>query len=130
MWITSLDATHRSTTLVDATIEILIEPRISETRQLAAIRVTVPPDTTMPRHTHDDSEALLIPLDGELLLVSGYGCVARLVPGKLATVAAHERISVENHTAQPASMLVCFAPPTFVETLAAGPAPAMNGASC
>ncbi len=130
MWITSLDSTHRSTMLIDAAIEILIEPRTSETRHFAVIRVTVPPATTMPRHSHGDSEALLIPLDGELLLVSGYGCVERLVPGKLATVAAHERISVENHTAQPASMLVCFAPTTFVETLTAVPVPAMNGASC
>jgi hypothetical protein len=37
---------------------------------------------------------------------------------------------VENHTAQPASMLVCLAPATFVETLTAVPVPAMNGASC
>ena len=130
MWITSLDSTHRSTTIVDAAIDILVEPRIGETNHLAVIRVTVPPAAAMPRHSHGDSEALLIPLDGELLLVSGYGCVERLVSGMLATIAAHERISVENHTAQPASMLVCFAPPTFVETLAAVPAPAMNGASC
>jgi quercetin dioxygenase-like cupin family protein len=130
MWITSLDSTHPSTTLVNAAVEILIDPRISETSQLAAIRITVPPATTMPRHSHGDSEALLISLEGELLVVSGYGCVERLVPGKLATLAADERISVENHTAQPASMLVCFAPPTYVETLAASSAPAMNGASC
>jgi hypothetical protein len=64
------------------------------------------------------------------LLVSGYGSVERLVCGMAAAVAAHERISVENHTAQPASMLVCFAPPAFVETLAAAPASPVNGASC
>jgi quercetin dioxygenase-like cupin family protein len=130
MWITAFDSTHRSTTLVDAAIEILVEPRTGETNHFAVIRVTVPPAATMPRHSHGDSEALLIPLDGELLLVSGYGCVERLVSGMLATVAAHERISVENHTAQPASMLICLAPPTFVETLPAVIVPATRGAPC
>ena len=69
-------------------------------------------------------------LDGELLLVSGYGCVERLAPGMLVTVAAHERISVENNTERPASMLVCLAPPTFAETLLAESVPAARGASC
>ena len=130
MWITSIDSTDRSTTQVDSAIEILVEPGTSETTHLAVIKVTLPPGIAMPRHSHGDSDAVIIPLDGELLLVSGYGCVERLASGTLATVAAHERISVENHTAQPASMLVCFAPPRFVETLAAVPAPPMKGASC
>jgi quercetin dioxygenase-like cupin family protein len=130
MWITSFDSTPRSTTLVDSAIEILVEPRTSETNHLAVIRVTIPPATAMPRQSHGDSDAVIIPLDGELLLVSGYGSVERLVCGMVAAVAAHERISVENHTAQPASMLVCFAPPAFVETLAAAPASPVNGASC
>jgi quercetin dioxygenase-like cupin family protein len=130
MWITSFDSTHRSTTLVDSAIEVLVEPRTSETTHLAVIRVTIPPGAAMPRDSHGDSDAVIIPLDGELLLVSGYGCVERLVSGMLATVTALERISVENATAKPASMLVCFGPPTFVETLVAVRAPAVNGASC
>jgi hypothetical protein len=35
MWITSFDSTPRSTTLVDSAIEILVEPRTSETKHLA-----------------------------------------------------------------------------------------------
>jgi quercetin dioxygenase-like cupin family protein len=92
--------------------------------------VTLPPATKMPRHNHGESDALLIPLAGELLLVGGDGCVERLTPGVLATVAAHERVSVENPTAEPANMLVCFAPATFVETLPAALAPALVGAPC
>ena len=126
MWITSLDSTpHPSTTLLDAAIEVLVE-----TERLAVIRVTLPPAAKMPRHSHGESDALLIPLAGELLLVGGDGCVERLTPGVLATVAAHERVSVENPTAHPANMLVCFAPTTFLETWPAAAVPALVGAPC
>ena len=84
----------------------------------------------MPRHSHGESDAVIITLEGELVLVSSYGGVERLVAGMVATVAAHERISVGNHTAQPASMLVCFAPPAFAQTLVTVPPPSMDGASC
>lgn len=130
MWLTSLASTQPDTTVAGAAVEILIEPRTSEIDQFAVIRATLPPGTPMPRHSHGDSDALIIPLDGELLLVSGYGCVERLAPGMLVTVAAHERISVENNTERPASMLVCLAPPTFAETLLAESVPAARGASC
>src|SRR3954470_15808512 len=104
MWITSLASTHRSATLVDAVIEVLVEPRLSETEHLAAARVTIPPGATMPRHSHGESEALLIPLAGELLLVGVDGRVERLAEGTLAVVAAHERICVENPGVEPASV--------------------------
>ena len=130
MWITSLDPTPPSTTLLDVAIDVLVEPHTSETDHLAVIRVTLPPATKMPRHSHGESEALLIPLAGELLLVGGEGSVERLVPGVLATIATHERISIENPTAHPASMLVSFAPASFLETLSAASAPAVAGAPC
>ena len=70
---------------------------------------------------------MLIPLAGEVLLAGGDRCVERLAPGVLATVPAYERVSVENPSMEPASMLVCFGPGTFVETL---PGAAAAGASC
>jgi len=127
MWITSFDSTQHSP---DASVDILVDPSTSETDHLAVTRVTLPPGAAMPRHSRGYSDTLIIPLDGELSLVSGDGCVEHLVPCTLATVAAHERISVENHALEPASMLECFAPPTFVETRAGLPARAVNEARC
>ena len=129
MWITSFDSTHRTATLVDAAIEVLVEPSLSEIEHLAAVRVTIPPGAAMPRHSHGESEALLVPLAGELLLVGIGGRVERLAAGTLAVVAAHERISVENPSLKPARVLVCFAPATFVETLDGAQVPAVAGAS-
>lgn len=129
MWITSLDSTHPSATLVDAAIEVLVEPRLSETEHLAALRVTIPPGAAMRRHSHGESEALLVPLAGEMLLVGIDGRVERLAEGTLAVVAAHERVIVENPGSEPASMLVCLAPATFVETLSVTRASAVAGAS-
>lgn len=76
----------------------------------------------MPTHEHGESDAVLIPATGELLLRGAGARVERLQAGMLAVVPAHERVSVENPTEQPASMLVCFAPATFVEALGEAPA--------
>src|SRR4051794_28529976 len=129
MWMTSLDSAHRRATLTDAAIEVLVEPGVGETERLAAVQVTIPPGAAMPRHSHGKSEALLIPLAGELLLVGIDGRVERLAEGTLAVIAAHERVALQNPGVERASVLVCFAPPTFVEALGAA-VPAETGASC
>lgn len=126
MWTTALDSGHRRASLAAATIDVLAEPGHGG-EQIAAVRVTIPPGASMPRHDHGESDALLVPLAGELLLTGADGQVERLASGTLTVVAAGERVSVENRTAQPASMLVCFAPPTFVAGLGATP-PALAGA--
>lgn len=130
MWITSLNSTRRTATLVDAVIEVLVEPGLSGIEHLAAVRMTIPPGAAMPRHDHGESEALLVPLAGELLLVGVDGRVERLAAGMLAVVAAHERISVENPGGEPATVLMCFAPATFVGALGDAQVPAVAGASC
>ena len=130
MWTTSLDSAHRSATLVDAAIDFLVEPSLSGTEHLAAVQVTIPPGSAMPRHSPDDSEALLVPLAGEVLLVGVDGCVERLGDGRIAVVRAHERVSVQNPGVEPASVLVCFAPATLHETLKPAQVPAVAGASC
>lgn len=121
MWTTALDSGHRRASLAAATIDVLAEPGHGG-EQIAAVRVTIPPGASMPRHDHGESDALLVPLSGELLLTGGDGHVERLGNGTLTVLAAGERVSVENTTAEPASMLVCFAPPTFVEALGKAPA--------
>ena len=130
MWITSLASTHRSVTLVDADIEVLVEPGLSVTEHLAAAQLTVPPGATVPRHSHGEAEALLVPLAGEVLLVGIDGRVERLGEGTIAVIAAHERISVKNPGVEPASVLVCFAPATLGEPRNVAQTPAVAGASC
>lgn len=84
--------------------------------RLAAIHVTVKAGARMPEHDHADSDAVLLPLTGQLVL-RGNGGEAQLTPGVIAFVAAGERVSVENPTASAASMIACFAPPTLVHAL-------------
>jgi len=96
-----------------AAIDVLLG---GESGRLAAIHVTVKGGARMPEHDHGDSDALLLPLTGRLVL-RGNGAEAQLEPGVVAFVAAGERMSVENPATAAASMIVCFAPPTFVLAL-------------
>ena len=130
MWITSLESSHRSATLVDAATEILVEPGLGETEHLAAVQLAIPPGAAVPRHSDGEAEALLVPLAGEVLLVGIDGRVERLAEGTLAVIAAHERIRVQNPGVEPASVLVCCAPATLVEPSKGAPKPAAAGASC
>jgi quercetin dioxygenase-like cupin family protein len=98
-----------------ATIEV---PPNGESAGLAAIRVTIAAGAQLGEHDHGSSDALLIPLAGRLTLRGGDG-EAQLAPGLVVFVAAGERVSVENTGETPASMAVCFAPPTFVTGLIA-----------
>lgn len=129
MWATSLDSGLRSTSLMDASIDVLVEPGAAGADQLAVLRVTIPADASLPPHDHGESEAVLLPLAGELQVSTAGGPVERLQTGTLAVVPAHERVSVRNAGEQPASMLVCMAPPTFVQTLGRRPASGQAEAS-
>ena len=101
-----------------ATIDVLTE---ETSAQLAAIRVTVAAGARVGEHDHGGSDALLLPLAGRLTL-RGCDGELELAPGTMAFVAAGERVSVENAGEAPASMVVCFAPPTFVTALLAASA--------
>lgn len=57
--------------------------------------------------------------DSGRLTLRGRNGELELAPGATAFIAAGERVSVENAGEAPASMVVCFAPPTFVTTLLA-----------
>lgn len=130
MWITSLDSTDPSATLVDPDIAVLVEPGFGEIEHLAAVQLTLPPGAAVPRHSHGEAEALLVPLAGEVLLVGIDGRVERLAEGTLAVIAAHERVSVKNPGLESASVLVCFAPATLMESPNVASTPAVAGASC
>ena len=96
-----------------AAIDVLLE---GAPERLAAIHVTVKPGARMPEHDHGESDALLIPLTGQLILRAAI-TEEELVSGMVAFVAAGERVSVENPTTAAASMIVCFAPASFVHAL-------------
>lgn len=130
MWITSLDSTDPSATLVDPDIAVLVEPGFGEIEHLAAVQLTLPPGAAVPRHSHGEAEALLVPLAGEVLLVGIDGRVERLAEGTLVVIAAHERVSVKNPGLESASVLVCFAPATLMESPNVASTPAVAGASC
>lgn len=90
----------------------------ADSAQLAAIRVTVAAGARVGEHDHGTSDALLLPLAGRLTL-RNRDDELQLAPGMIGSVAAGERVSVENPGEAPASMVVCFAPPTFVTALLA-----------
>lgn len=117
MWGCRFDdpATKRVAFGEGATIDVLTEETPA---QLAAIRVTVAPGARVGEHDHGGSDALLLPLAGRLTLRDRDGEL-QLAPGAMAFVAGGERVSVENSSDAPASMVVCFAPPTFVTALLA-----------
>lgn len=101
-----------------ATIEVPID---EASAQLAAVRVTIAAGARLGEHDHGSSDALLLPLAGGLTLCGRQGEL-RLEPGMWAFIAAGERVSVENAGEAPASIVVCFAPPTFVTALLAASA--------
>jgi len=109
-----------------ATVDVLSE---GASAALAAIRVTVAAGARVEEHDHGSSDALLIPLAGRLTLRGAEGEAHHLAPGVVAFVAAGERVSVENSSDAPASMVVCFAPPAFVAALIAASGAEANGNS-
>lgn len=122
MWTTTLDEDHRSASMLDASIEVIVEPSAGGGAQLAMIRVTIPPGAVMPTHDHGASEALLIPEEGSLVFYDADQQPRRLKPGSVAVIAPHERVRAENPTDEAARLLICFSPPSFVEALPAGAA--------
>lgn len=126
---TSLDSVSRSSSFAGADIDVLFEPG-AEAHQLGVIRVAIPVGAALPTHDHGESEALLVPLDGKVVLCAADdGHEEPLRSGVIAVVAAYERVSVRNTGDQTAHMLVCMAPPTFVSALGRDPVAAQAGAS-
>lgn len=102
--------------------EILIDERPG-TGRLAAAHVVLPPGGGMPEHEHGESEALVVPLTGELVIVSG-DQQEKVAPGVVVLLARGERVRLANDTSAPVSLLAVFAPASFVRALSSWPAAA------
>lgn len=83
--------------------------------ELAAAQVRIPPGGSMPEHSHGDSEALVIPVAGELV-ISDAEQEHVLSVGEIVYVPRGDRVRLENRGDQPASMIAVFTPPAFIKT--------------
>ena len=101
-------------------VEILVDDEESG-GELAAAHLTIPAGGGMPEHTHGDSIALLVMLDGELRIRGG-DREDTLVPGTLVYVARGERIGLANGSGRPATLLAVFTPADFIRTPTRWPA--------
>ncbi len=99
--------------------EILVDER-PETGQLAAAHVVLPAGGAMPEHEHGESEALVVPLAGELVISSG-NQHEKITPGVVGRLARGERVRLENQSSDPVSLLAVFAPGHFLPALASWP---------
>ena len=106
-------------------LEVLLDG--SRGDRVGAVRIRLPAGTSLPEHDHGASAAVVVPLTGQVALRSGTQRV-ELVPGALARLGVGERVGVDNPGVAEAVLVVLFAPPDFVHTLARQPpAPAAAG---
>ncbi len=101
-------------------VEILAEQLPIEGRKIAAAHVHLPPGSMMPPHAHGESEAIVTPLNGQVVLASDDQHEV-LEPGMIAMIAIGEKVRVENATSEPVSLLAVFAPTSFITALASWP---------
>jgi quercetin dioxygenase-like cupin family protein len=71
-------------------------------------------------HSHGDSEALVVPLAGELVMTSG-GQQQKVGPGDVVVLGRGEQVRLDNQTDQPVALLAVLAPPTFIGVLRGWP---------
>lgn len=91
-----------------------------EGTQVAVAQVVVPAGGAMPEHDHGDSEALVIPLTGELVItdterehVLSFGEVVHIPRG--------DRVRLDNRGDEPASVIAVLSPPSFIRTFDSWP---------
>ncbi len=97
-----------------------VEVLIGEDGAVAAVHALLPPGGVLPEHDHGESEALVTVWEGHVEITAG-GQQETLESGAVALIGVGERVSLRNPTADPASLLVCLAPPAFVRVLSAWP---------
>lgn len=102
-------------------VEVLIGEGETQGTNLGAARVSVPPGGGMPEHEHGESETALVVQAGRIT-VHGGEQREKLEAGAVALIGMGERVRLENPSSEePASLLVFFAPPGFVQTFASWP---------
>ncbi len=75
----------------------------------------------MPEHDHGESEALIVLIDGDLVITTEDDEL-KLDLGVVIHIAHGERVRVQNVGDRTAAMLAVFTPASFVDRLAAWPA--------
>lgn len=114
-------AVHRAPVEGGPKVEVLIGEGETQGTNLGAARVSVPPGGGMPEHEHGESETALV-VQGGRITVHGREQQETLEAGAVALIAVGERVRLENPSSEePASLLVFFAPPGFVQTFASWP---------
>lgn len=89
---------------------------------LGAARVVVPPGGGMPEHEHGESEALVVPRSGRVVVRGEGGREETLEPGAMALIGVGERVASTNPSdSEEAELLAFFAPAGFVGNLASWP---------
>lgn len=103
--------------------EVLVGPGVrARGGNLGVARVVVPPGGGMPEHEHGESEAVVVPQSGRIV-VGGREGRETLEPGAVALIGVGERVSLKNpSSSEPAELLAFFSPPGFVGALESWPA--------
>lgn len=115
-------ASHPTSTSADPTVNSLID-QTPDGGGLAVTEVTIPPGTRTREHDHGGSEALLVPLDGRLIVTSG-NQRQDISRGMAVLLGREERVQLSNQSSEPFTMIVVFTP--VPQPPAAGNSPASS----
>lgn len=100
-------------------VEVLLDDD-ADGRRLSAAHVMIAPGAAMPDHDHGESEALIVPLAGELV-ISDDKQKLEIRAGVVVHLDRGERVRVDNHSEHPASLIAVFAPAAFIGAFADWP---------
>ncbi len=116
------DGTSRVAAVEDGpTVEVLVGEGAADGSNFGAAHVLVPPGGVMPEHDHGDSEALVVPQSGQIV-IEGRGEEEEIRPGEMVLIGVGELVSLRNPSpSEPVALLAFFTPPQFVETLSSWP---------
>jgi len=95
-------------TPADPTVQVLID-RGTGDGQLAATQVVIPAGSGMREHDHGDTQALLVPLAGELVVTSGSQRES-ITPGTVVLLERGERAQLANLAGEACTMVMVFTP--------------------
>jgi quercetin dioxygenase-like cupin family protein len=84
--------------------------------------VTIPAGGGMPEHDHGSSRAMVLPLDGEVVMVDVEGGSEHTAsPGNVVTIPIGARVEVRNDGGRDVSIQVVFDPADFTRQIEAWP---------
>lgn len=101
-----------------------LDPEGGPFRQLAAARIQVPGNGTVPAHAHGASELLLTGVTGTVEASCACG-TKTVTAGTFAMLPAGKEITLTNHGSETATVLAVFGQSEFTDTL-----PRAESATC